>query len=92
MHPVGKLTGHSIAAMTKPQKLKSLTCLLNKGPIAVEERVSLDCIKGEGEADGAYKNTFNLYIRRFLKMQRSGGRTNLTYAVAHRQLLFDVLW
>lgn len=91
VHPVGKFTGHSVTARPKPQKLKSLTCLLDKGPVAVEERVSLDCIKGEDEAHSAYKNTLNLcvYIRRFLKMHRSGGKTNLTYAVAHRRLLLD---
>lgn len=70
MHPVGKFTGHSVTARPKPQKLKSLTCLLDKGPVALEESVSLVGIKGEDEAHGAYKNILNLcvYIRRFLKM------------------------
>lgn len=50
MHQVGEFTGHSVTARPKPQKLKSLTCVLDEGPVAVEERVSLDCIKGEAEA------------------------------------------
>lgn len=64
-------------------------CLLDKGAVAVEERMSLDCMKGEGGAHGAHKNVLNLCvdIRRFLKVHRSGGKTNLTYAVAHRRLL-----